>query len=216
MRFLSSSAVRAGGVLVFFAVAALAAACAHVAIDALGDVLLAHDTYDDITHDARSVIGAVAFATLLAFGARGMYDAVCAALGRCAARRALVAVARRSAIGAIVALAIPLLLAMEWVDAFLAGAPTSDLTALLGGSIALGLSTTVATAVLTGLVATALLRWCCSTQTLLVRIMVAWCVARTAASGAGFLRCGDRYIRPIPAPVHARHAAKRGPPLPVS
>lgn len=209
-------AVRIGGILAVIAVAMLAAACAHMAIDALGDVLLEHDSYDDLAHDTRSVAGAIALAALLLAGARGMYEAVRCALGRAAARRVAVDLPLPAVISAVVVLAIPILIAMEAVDAILAGTPTLDLSALLGGSIALGLITTAATAALAAIGATTLLRWCCSTQALLVRIIVACCVTRPARCSAGIARRADGHVGAVPATVHGRHAAKRGPPLLVS
>jgi hypothetical protein len=83
-----SLTARAAGALAVVAVAALAAAVAHVAIDAIGDIVLPHDTYDDIAHDARTVVAAAVAALFFATAARSMYDVLRCAIGHRAARGA--------------------------------------------------------------------------------------------------------------------------------
>ncbi len=132
----------------------------HVAIDVLGDYLLAHDTYDDVEHSSRAIVaivtvGLITLGIALAFRAaireaRGSENAFCNAL-----RSAL---PRNTAgfLGLAALTAGVILCAMEGCDALLAGQPVDDLGDLFGGSIVFGGTIVAAVAVAVGLGAI----WC--------------------------------------------------------
>ncbi len=138
-------ALRSAGVALCAALGA--ALLAHVAIDAAGDYLLPHDAYDDIAHGSRGVAGAAFLGLLLAGVGGAARAALCRARGSvrilCEAVRS--ARPRNSAAFAcaVLALALPLVLAMEGLDVALAGGTIDDPADLLGGSLFLGLSLTL-------------------------------------------------------------------------
>ncbi len=134
-------------------VALSAALIAHVTIDVLGDYLLAHDTYDDLDHSSRELVG---FGTLLitllgaAFAAaaavreaRGSENAFCRAL-----RSALPGCTGLFTAGAAGAAALALC-GMEFSDALLAHQTIDDVGDLFGGSFLFG--GTIVTAIATAL-----------------------------------------------------------------
>lgn len=208
-----SVAFRLGGALCVVAVAALAAALGHIAIDALGDVLLAHDTYDDIAHDSRTVGAALAACVFLGAGARSVYLALRSRLGYRSARRVFRIESPVRFAALVVALAIPGVLGMEALDAALAGRCVDDAGDLFGGSIVLGLTTTIAVALVVAIAACVLLRFFSSTQALLVRA-VAELFQLRGRCGAGAFRRQQRRRASLGIPlVFLRHAAERGPPL---
>jgi hypothetical protein len=207
-----SVAFRLGGALCVVAVAACAAAGAHVAIDALGDVLLPHDTYDDIAHDSRTVTAAAAVAFLLAAGARSIFVALRSAIGRRSAQRAFRIASPLRFVITVAALAVPLVLAMEALDAFAAGRAVDDLGDLFGGSIVLGLGTTVGVALAVAAAACAGLRFFCSTRALLVSVVAGLFQKRAAAAPVFTWRSRRRDCLIVPT-FDLRHAAERGPPI---
>lgn len=121
-----------------------AALLAHVAIDAAGDYLLPHDSYDDVAHGSRGLVGGTLLALLLATSAvasravlrraRGSERALCTALQALRPRNAVLFA------GTVVALALPFLIGMEGLDVISAGGRIDDVGDLLGGSPILGLA----------------------------------------------------------------------------
>jgi hypothetical protein len=195
------------------AVAALAAAFAHMAIDALGDVVLAHDTYDDVAHDSRTVVAAIAAAALLGAAARSLYVALRSALGKSGARRAFRIARRARFVGSVVALSGPFVLAMEAADAAIAGRTVDDLRDLCGGSIALGATTTAAVALGVALAALAAIGFFCRSRTRWARALALLVLARRCG-GSRFTCPAGRRRRPrLVRSLIIRNAAKRGPPM---
>ncbi len=124
------------------AAAFLAALAAHVAIDVVGDYVLAHDTYDDPAHGSRWLASIA-----LAASALGVLWALARAVlaetrgSRDALRRAVQAAVPASPAAfalTVAAAALPLLLGMAWLDACCAGIGVDDVADLLGGSMPLG------------------------------------------------------------------------------
>jgi len=203
---------RAAGALCAVAVAALSAALAHLAIDIAGDYLLPHDAYDDVAHDARTVVAAAAAAFLLAGAARSLYTSVRAMLGR---RGAVAAIRIGSPIvfvGAVIGMSVPLLLAMETIDALAARRDVDDLGDLFGGSIALGLGTTLAVAALVAVTAYAVLRFFLRTRAAVARAIGGLFQTRERASQHPFTGLARQGRLVVARPAPTRHAAKRGPP----
>jgi len=203
---------RAAGALVAVAVAALAAALAHVAIDIVGDYLLPHDAYDDVAHDSRTVVATVAAALLLAGAARSLYAGVCAVLGRRAAAAAIRIGSPIVFMGAVIGMSVPLLLAMETIDALAARRDIDDLGDLFGGSIALGLGTTLAVAALVGVTAYVVLRFFLRTRAAVARAIGGLFQARERTSLHAFTTLSRQRLLVVAPPAPTRHAAKRGPP----
>jgi hypothetical protein len=124
------------------AAALLAALAAHVAIDVVGDYVLVHDTYDDHAHGSRWLaslaLAAAALAALWTLAravlaeTRGSRGALRSALS------AALPASPRAFVLTVVAVALPLLPAMAWLDALAAGAGVDDAADLFGGSIPLG------------------------------------------------------------------------------
>jgi hypothetical protein len=213
MRDSRTFAARAAGALFAVAVAALAAALAHLAIDIAGDYLLPHDAYDDVAHDSRTVVAAAAAAMLLAGAARSLYTSVLAALGRGGAPAAAIHVGAPLAfIGAVTALAVPLLLTMETVDAFAARRDVDDLGDLFGGSILLGLGTTLAVAMLVAAIAYVVLRFFVHARAAVARALGGRFQPRERVSLHAFTTRAQRRCLAIARPAPTRYVAKRGPP----
>jgi len=213
MRESRTFAARAAGALFALAVAALSAAFAHLAIDVAGDYLLPHDAYDDVAHDSRTVVAAAAAALLFAGAARSFFTSVLAALGRGGSPGAAIHVGSPVAFaGAVTALSIPLLLAMEALDAFAAGRDVDDLGDLFGGSVLLGLGTTLAVAMLTAVCAYAVVRFFLHARAAVARALCGLFLPRERASLHEFTLLARRRCLAGARPAPARHAAKRGPP----
>lgn len=126
--------------------ASIAALAAHVGIDILGDVLLPHDTYDDIAHQSRAVMAYTALTIVCGVTIRLLFAALDAARAAPRSRSARAVVdARliRAYTALVVVAAFILLIGMEFVDLAAAGHPCDDVGDLLGGSIWLGVAVTL-------------------------------------------------------------------------
>jgi hypothetical protein len=204
------------------AVAACGAALlAHVGIDVAGDFLLAHDTYDGLEHRSRSEI----FAVALAFASASVLWVLWVAFqdvrgGGGATRLSVEDLLGRGPwrfLAAVVALSLPLLIGMEFLDVTWSGGRVDDVTDLLGGSAQLGLSIASVTAVFVGLTVRHLARVLLASQRAFVAVvhrLIALVArvrpqgdARPPERGAG-RRAGQRSIL-------SRRFGKRGPPLSV-
>jgi hypothetical protein len=145
-----------------FCAALTAALCAHLGIDALGDRLLRHDTYDGVAHGSRWIVAGAAGAIMAACVAAAFAGAVREARGSVERLRAAllsrVALPAWTFYGAVVMLALIALCGMEASDALVAGGPAQDLRQLFGGSLALGAATTSISALLCALAARLLVR----------------------------------------------------------
>ncbi|MGB6986122.1 MAG: hypothetical protein WBD74_09150, partial [Candidatus Aquilonibacter sp.] len=127
------------------ATALLAAVCAHVGIDVLGDYLVRDDSYDHVAHGSRL------FFTLSALGlgtVAGLYlfSHLCAAAATLRVRVRMLYLRRSQVAGAIaciVLLALVFVPVMETIDAIRAGADLDSLADAFGGSLLLGICTTL-------------------------------------------------------------------------
>jgi|HubBroStandDraft_6_1064221.scaffolds.fasta_scaffold00035_82 hypothetical protein len=149
--------------LVSLALCAVAAgaAMAHVAIDVVGDYALTADSYDHLRHGSRDVVSAVALVLAVVLAARGLR--LCCEIASLNRSRILLRVpGRREAVGFVassVAACAVLVPAMEWFDGRLDGVPVRALDDAFGGSLLLGLGTTVLCATLVALVVYCVARW---------------------------------------------------------
>ncbi|MGA7355066.1 MAG: hypothetical protein WBW76_06495, partial [Candidatus Cybelea sp.] len=125
--------------------ASAAAAFAHYAIDIIGDYALPHDTYDGVSHASREVLSGVALLVALVLARRGLRACFEIATSR-RGNLPAASFSRQEWAGFVLAAIagtacfVP---AMEWLDGRLAGVPVRELDDAFGGSILLGLATTV-------------------------------------------------------------------------
>jgi hypothetical protein len=189
---------------------------AHVAIDLAGDFLLSHDAYDDVAHHSREsvfvvacVLAAIAiWRTLCAVGcelrgSRGslrslLHDAVPPSCGRFVA--------------AVAALSVPAVLAMAGLDAAFDGTAIDDVADLLGGSVALGLTCTLGSALAIATLAWTAIRALARLDRVVLRLVAALAErARNPKSATAIVRRVRPAMRSA-ASICARSFGLRAPP----
>jgi signal transduction histidine kinase len=200
------------------AIALLAAVSAHVGIDVLGDYLVRDDSYDHVAHGSRVVF------TLCALGlasAAGLYcfSQLCTAAASLRNRVRMLRLRRAHiavALAAIALLALFFVPVMEALDALRAGTDVDSLADAFGGSLLLGISTTLACALAWSGMLLGVAAWLVRHRDRVARLLVA------------FLQTPHRDIacaheRRMPAALltsaparRTRHRAKRGPPAPAA
>ena len=195
--------------------AAAAAAVAHVAIDVVGDYALPHDTYDNLAHSSREIVSIFAAVVAVFLLARGLR--LCCEVG--AANRTRVRVATGwlheflAFAGGVAAASACVVPAMEWLDGRFCGVAVDDLDDAFGGSLLLGIATTVLCAFLIAAVIYAIAAWLTShrdTITTIIQTLLG------RSTGAIRPRRADlaRYLT-VPRrrrTAHALRLCKRGPP----
>lgn len=197
--------------------AAAGAVIAHVAIDVIGDFALAHDSYDYLQHDSRALVGGVALAIAVLLAARGL-SACCAIAARNRSRLPSAPLDAREPLAFVLAAVYGSVLfvpAMEWLDGRLDSAPVRHLDEAFGGSLLLGVMTTVICASAVAVLIYALVRWLIG-----YRDVIATILETLLSWSGGAVRCFacdlDRYRltfrRPAP---NALRLSKRGPPVAV-
>ena len=134
---------------------AVSAVLAHLAIDAIGDVALAHDAYDGLAHGSRAFVAGLVLAGAALVAVRYLWELIERRSGSMPVLLREVRSARgwsRWRFTACVAIvAVVCLAGMEYLDAALAATPIDGAGDLFGGSIALGLGVTLAISLATGL-----------------------------------------------------------------
>jgi hypothetical protein len=200
--------------LAICATALLAAVSAHVAIDVLGDYLVRDDSYDHLAHGSRVLF---TFVALGLAGVAGFYlfSHLCAAASSLRARVQLLRVARRHIILAIagtLALAFLVVPTMETVDALRAGGDIDSLADAFGGSLVLGISTTIACALVWSGAVLGLAAWLVHHRERVVRLLSAFLHVKH-----GHVPCAHERGVPVALLASApsrrtRHRSKRGPP----
>jgi hypothetical protein len=193
----------------------MGAAMAHYAIDVVGDYALARDSYDNLRHGSREIVTAIAVLVAVILVARGLR--VCCEIA--AANRAKLlrpALRLREILGMLfagVAASAAIVPAMEYLDGRLDGEPVARIADAFGGSIALGLGTTVVCATLVVLLVAAVARWLMSHRDSIATIIETF--LRAAGEGtrpSGYQRVGRLFtLRRRPA-IGGLRLAKRGPP----
>jgi len=195
--------------------AAAGAALAHVAIDAVGDFALANDSYDHVAHSSRGLVSGVALFLAVLLAARGLR--ICCEIAAFNRSRIFASVRRLpEALGfaaAAVAGSVTLVPAMEWLDGRLAGAPVLALNEAFGGSILLGVITTIVCATAVAFFIYSVACWLISHRDSIVTIIVT--LLRRIANGvrASVYTLTSRGFTPRRrrAP-NALRLCKRGPP----
>lgn len=195
-----------------------AAVAAHVAIDALGDVVLARDAYDHVAHGSRAVAlgGAMVAACVLTWCIVGC--AFAEAFGNRPSLRTALAHAHRSSAGwfvaRVVVLTIVVLGAMGIFDALLDAGTIGTIGDVFGGSPALSCGVTIPLAVGAALGARALLGAIVASHRKLVGALVALIALRVRARNTSIVTRVDADIvvlRHLLGTL-AKRAGKRAPP----
>ncbi|MGC2129383.1 MAG: hypothetical protein WA629_04710 [Candidatus Aquilonibacter sp.] len=201
-------------VLAVLATALLAAVSAHVGIDVLGDYLVRDDSYDHLAHDSRLLFTAIAL-LLAAAAAVQCFLYFCTAAASIQTRVRLLHLrpAQIACACALIALlALLVVPAMETIDALQAGADIDSLADAFGGSILLGVVTTLACAVAWCGLIVALVGWFARQRERAARLLYELLVPSEAP-----LACAHTSRENAPAVAidpnrHARCRSKRGPP----
>ncbi len=134
---------------------------AHYAIDVIGDYALARDSYDHLGHGSRELVTGIALMVAAYLAAHGLR--ICceiAVTNRTRLLRPMLPL--RETVGllsAAVGASIAIVPAMEYFDGRLDGVPVTGFADAFGGSIPLGLATTLASATLVALLVYAIARW---------------------------------------------------------
>lgn len=195
--------------------AALASAIAHFAIDVAGDFVLAHDSYDHLRHDSRDVLSGVALLVAALLAARGL-RICCEIAAKNRARLLRPALRLRESIGILAGAALTsaaIVPTMEYVDGWLGGSPVHRLADAFGGSILLGLGTTLICATLVAALLCILASWLIAHRDSIATILetfLRWFGESLRPSAYQRVRPLHR-LHPRRA-IHALALAKRGPP----
>jgi hypothetical protein len=195
--------------------AAAGAAIAHLAIDVLGDYALPRDSYDHLRHGSRELVTGLALLVAVVLAARGLR--VCcdiAAKHRSRLQRPLLGLHETIAMlfGAVTA-SLAIVPAMEYFDGRLDGIPVRGLSEAFGGSIPLGVATTIAAAGLFAAIVYAVARWLISHRDSIATIIeVLLRPFIGAPRAAGYDRLGRHVMPRRRRAPNALRLAKRGPP----
>jgi hypothetical protein len=195
--------------------AAAGAAMAHSAIDVLGDYALRRDSYDHLRHGSRELMTGLALFVAILLAARGLR--ICcdiAAKHRARLIRPILGLHETVAMlfGAV-ATSLAMVPAMEYFDGRLAGIPVRGLGEAFGGSMLLGVATTIAAAGIFALVLFAVARWLISHRDSIATIIeVLLRPFLDAPRAAAYDRVGGHVILRRRRAPHALRLAKRGPP----
>ena len=200
--------------LAVMATALLAAVSAHVGIDVLGDYLVPDDAYDHLAHASRLLFTLVALG-LAAAAAVHCFLHFCAAAASIRTRVRLLRVRPAQIAGACVSIALLALLlvpCMETIDAIQAGAEIDSLADAFGGSMVLGVLTTLGCALFWCGLIIALAAWFARHREQVARLLAQWLAAHVpplAVALAGHDEAATVACDPM---HHSRSRSKRGPP----
>jgi hypothetical protein len=195
--------------------AALAAAVAHFAIDVIGDYVLAHDSYDQLQHGSRELVSGIALIVAALLAAHGLR--ICCEIAATNRARLLRPALRFREVFGILAGAVTastaMVPAMEYLDGRLDGSPVRGLADAFGGSIALGIVTTVVCTALVAALVCTFARWLISHRDSIATIIETF--LRSADEGvrpSGYERVAPLFAMRRRRAIHALRLAKRGPP----
>ncbi|HEY2473540.1 MAG TPA: hypothetical protein VGI19_01945 [Candidatus Cybelea sp.] len=195
--------------------AAAGAAIAHEAIDVIGDFALAHDSYDNIAHGSRELLSGIALVLAVLLAARGLRS--CCELARIHRNRVQrVTLGLPEMLGylaAAVSVGCALVPAMEWLDGRADGVAVLQLSEAFGGSLALGLGTTIICASLISILVFAIARWLIAHRDTIAAIIET--LLRRADDAVRPLSCilGRQRLTFQNRTAHTLRLSKRGPPV---
>ncbi len=200
--------------LAICATALLAAVSSHVAIDVLGDYLVRDDSYDHLAHGSR-VLFTFAALGLAAVAGSYLFSQMCATAASLRERVRMLHVARvrvAAAIACAVALALLVVPAMETFDALHAGSDIDSLADAFGGSLALGVGTTITCALAWSAMVLGLAVWLVRHRERVARLLFAFLhISHVHATCAHERRVPVALLASAPT-RRTRHRSKRGPP----
>jgi hypothetical protein len=202
-------------VALVIAAAAFAAVVAHGTIDVIADYLVAHASYDDVSsHASRGLVGAIAAMVAAVVALHGLRLCCEAAANR--TLRSSPGPSWRSApffVGATMLLASVAVPLMELFDSRLAGTALAGLDDAFGGSVPLGLGTTLACAAAIGIAVFALAHWLLSYRDRIIAAIVGIIRFPLQAEHGGPRRSRSFGGAPIcPRRLSALRRGKRAPP----
>lgn len=187
---------------------------AHVGIDILGDYLVRDDRYDHVAHGSRLLFTAIALG-LAGAAATCLFAHLCRAAASLRMRARMLALRRAqvaTGIAAIALLALLVVPAMEIIDVLRAGGDVDSLADAFGGSLLLGIATTLGCALAWSGAIVALVAWLLRHRERVVRLLY-------ELLGVGHLpgRCDHERLAPRTVAANnparlAKHCSKRGPP----
>ena len=198
-----------------FCAAAAGAAMAHVAIDVLGDYALKRDSYDYLRHGSRDFLTAIAVLVALVLAGRGLR--ICCEIASNNRARLVRPVLRLrdalSVVATAVAASLAIVPAMEYLDGRLDGLPVRGFADAFGGSIPLGLATTLTCAAVVALGVFAVARWLISHRDAIATIIetLFQAISGSGAPGSAHL-LRQRVTLRRRRTAGALRLAKRGPP----
>ena len=188
---------------------------AHFAIDVVGDYLLARDSYDHLEHGSRELLTGLALVLAVVLAARGL-RICCEIATNIAAVSLRPVLGLREALGFIAGAATAsavLVPAMEYLDGRLDGAPVLQLADAFGGSILLGLTTTLLCASFVALLVYAMVRWLISHRDSIATMLETLLRRVTDRPHAnGYDLAAQRFTPRRRRAAHGLRLAKRGPP----
>jgi hypothetical protein len=195
--------------------AAAGAAMAHVAIDVVGDYALTADSYDRLGHGSRELLSGAALILAVVLAGRGLR--ICCEIAAVNRTRILVSAPRvRETLGfvvATVAASATLVPMMEWLDGRLAGISVRGIDDAFGGSLWLGLVTTVVCAAGVALLVYGIARWLVSHRDTIVTIIETLLRSVTGSHRPSSYDLAEQLFTPRRRRTpNALRLSKRGPP----
>lgn len=191
---------------------------AHFAIDVVGDYALTRDSYDTLRHGSRELATGIALLVAVFLAARGL-RICCEIAAEHRTRLVRPVLSLRDKLSMLVASVVAttaMVPGMEYLDGRLDGVPVHRLGDAFGGSIPLGLATTLLCAIVVALLVYFVAHWLISYRDSIVT-MIEILLGRRSAGGSrdfdGIGRLAAPLWRTTP---NARRLFKRGPPVTAS
>jgi len=195
--------------------AAAGAAMAHLAIDVLGDYALTRDSYDHLRHGSRELMSGLALLVAVLLAVRGLR--VCCEIAtqhRARLLRPILGVQETVAmLVAAVTASLAIVPAMEYLDGRLDGIAVRGLGEAFGGSILLGVVTTIAAAGLFVAIVYAVARWLIAHRDSIATMIERFLTATGERPQSSFNFRRHNFVSGRRRPACALLLAKRGPPL---
>ena len=194
--------------------ALLAAVSAHVGIDVLGDYLVRDDSYDHVAHGSRVLFTLCALGLATIAGIY-LFSRLCACAASLRLRVRMLRLEQSHIAAGVVAVAALTLFfvpAMETLDALRAGADIGSLADAFGGSLLLGISTSLACALAWSGMLLGIAAWLIRHRERVACLLVALLrIRRTPPKSKHERHAASAVLASAPA-RRSRHRSKRGPP----
>lgn len=188
---------------------------AHYAIDVVGDYALPRDAYDNLRHGSRELVAGIALMLAVVLAARGLRSCCdIVASNRTKLQRPVFQLRQVLTVLAAAVTASALIVpAMEYLDGRLDGIPVPRLGDAFGGSVLLGLATTILCATFVTLLICAAARWLVSHRDSIVTIIETLLRRAVASDRAGRYNDVAQLFTPRRRrALNALRLSKRGPP----